>query len=138
MALDRAGAAYVTGLTDSTDFPVTARAFDRRHNGAEDVYVAKVTPGGLLGYATFVGGSGIDAAFGLEVDPTGNAYVTGETDSLDFPTTRHAFDRTFNGGLFDAVGIVLDTQGSRLRHSSYVGGSGDEERARRHVQWRGE
>jgi hypothetical protein len=102
LALGEDGSVYVTGSTDSEDFPTTGGSFDTTHNGLVDAFVTKLnTRGSALDYSTFLGGEGVDAGLGIAVDWCGNVYVTGETDSLDFPTTRHAFDSTRNGD-FDA------------------------------------
>src|SRR5438445_315295 len=87
----------------------------------------------VLSYATYLGGSRNDNAFGIAVDASGNAYVTGYTVSTDFPTTAGAFQPTFGGGtgtaLFgtgDAFVAKLNATGSGLVYSTYLGGSGDE------------
>jgi hypothetical protein len=78
IAVDGAGSAYVTGYTQSSDFPTTAGAFDTSHNGDWDAFVVKVNAGGTgLAYATFLGGSGPDYGQAIAVDGAGNAYVTG-------------------------------------------------------------
>lgn len=132
LAVDAAGNAYVAGITNSPDFPVTARAFDKTYNGgtpgawqtvAGDAFVAKLDPAGGLVYATYLGGSFDDSAMGVAVDAAGNAYVTGATFSADFPTTRNAFDRSYNEN-GDAFVAVLDPSGSKLLYSTYLGGSG--------------
>lgn len=104
IALDNSGSAYVTGYTDSADFPATPGAFDTTFNGGyEAVFVAKLNPAGsALNYATFLGGLADEWGYGIAVDNTGSAYVTGKTDSTDFPTKPGAFDTTYNGGNFDA------------------------------------
>jgi hypothetical protein len=102
IAVDGAGNAYVTGHTDSSDFPTTAGAFDTSHNGYFDAFLVKVNAAGTgLAYATFLGGHDGDAGYAIAVDGAGNAYVTGHTDSSDFPTTAGAFDTSYNGG-YDA------------------------------------
>jgi len=101
IAVDANGVAYVTGGTLSSDFPTTPGAFDTTHNGDEDAFVVKLNPSGAgsadLAYATFLGGSGGDGSSGIAVDGSGNVYVTGGTESFDFPTTLGAYDSTFNG-----------------------------------------
>jgi hypothetical protein len=94
IAIDGAGNAYVTGPTGSFDFPTTAGAFDTSYNGdVLDAFVTKLNPTGTaLLYSTYLGGSGRDASGGIALDGAGNAYVTGETSSADFPTTPAAFD----------------------------------------------
>ena len=98
IAVDTRGRAYVAGFTGSTDFPTTPGAFDTTLNGG-DTFVTKLNASGsALDYSTFLGGAGDDLGFGIAVDGSGSAYVTGFTNSTDYPTTRGAFDRTFNGG----------------------------------------
>jgi hypothetical protein len=100
IAVDTAGNAYVTGRTSSSNFPTTVDAFDTTHNGAPDVFVTKLNPSGSapLDYSTFLGGSGDDQPLSIALDSLGSIYVTGATQSSNFPTTVGAFDTTFNGG----------------------------------------
>jgi hypothetical protein len=121
------GRAYVTGNTQSTDFPTTPGSFDRTQNGSEDAYVTKLNASGsALDYSTLWGGAEQERGEGIAVDRRGRAYVTGLTDSTDFPTTRGAFDRTFNGGGRDAFVTKLNATGSRLAYSTYLGGTSGE------------
>ncbi len=102
IAVDGSGAAYVTGYTESSDFPTTPGAFDRTHNGYADAFVVMLNASGSsLTYATFLGGSSKDWSHAIAVDGSGAAYVTGYTESSDFPTTSGAFDTTYNGGSVD-------------------------------------
>ena len=99
IAVDAAGNAYVTGFTQSPNFPTTAGAFDRTGAASNnlDVFVTKLNPTGTaLVYSTFIGGTNFDWGRGITVDSAGNAYVTGQTKSSNFPTTSGAFDRSFN------------------------------------------
>ena len=129
IVLDAAGAAYVAGLTNSVDFPATPAAFDPSFNGGEwDAFIAKLDPtGSELAYATYVGGSGDDAGFyhamGVAVDATGSAFLTGSTNSSDFPITPGAFDPTFNGGEWDTFVAKLNPTGTALTYATYLGGS---------------
>lgn len=124
IAADSFGNAYVTGLTQSIDFPTTVGVFDTTYNGGySDVFVAKINPTGTaFSYATFLGGSGGDHVLGISLDGTGNAYVTGETRSSDFPTTAGAFDTTFSGGYYDVFVAKLNSAGSILEYSTFLGG----------------
>jgi Beta-propeller repeat len=122
IAVDSAGAAYVTGFTESSNFPTTTGAFDTGLDGSE-AFVSKLDPSGSgLAYSTFLGGGGSDRGFDIAVDSAGAAYVTGETESTDFPTTAGAFDTSLNGG-FDAFVAKLDPSGSGLAFSTFLGGS---------------
>jgi Beta-propeller repeat len=101
IAVDRSGKAYVTGRTSSADFPTTPGAFDRTFDGGNDAFVTKLSASGsALAYSTFLGGAGGSEGRGIAVRD-GKAYVTGFTQSADFPTTPGAFDRTYNGGTSD-------------------------------------
>jgi hypothetical protein len=99
IAVDGDGRAYVTGETLSADFPTTPGAFDRTYNFNGDAFVTKLNASGsALAYSTFLGGTtGSEEGNGIAVDGRGRAYVTGRTNSADFPTTRGAFDTSFNG-----------------------------------------
>ncbi|PYX55173.1 MAG: hypothetical protein DMG76_18975 [Acidobacteria bacterium] len=88
IALDSAGNVYSSVNTSSTNFPVTPGAFQTTFGGGPgDAGVIKLNPSGsALVYSTFLGGSGFDAGIGIAVDSLGNAYVTGITNSTNFPT----------------------------------------------------
>ncbi|GAA1276410.1 DUF7948 domain-containing protein [Arthrobacter pascens] len=122
VAVDTAGNAYVTGVTTSTDFPTTAGAFDTAANGGADVFVTKLNPTGTaLVYSTYLGGTSTDNGQAIAVDAMGNAYVTGQTTSSNFPTTPGAFDTAANGGV-DAYVTKLNATGTGLVYSTYLGG----------------
>ncbi len=138
LAVDGAGAAYVTGFTDSTQatFPDgngfgTVTGPDPTFNGAYDAYVAKVASSGAsLEYAGYVGGSDEDEGRGIAVDGSGVAHVTGETESTQatFPDgdgmgTLPGPDPTHNGG-DDAFVVQVDASGAGLSEAGYIGGSG--------------
>jgi RHS repeat-associated protein len=134
IAIDRGGAAYVTGHTWSSDFPTTTGAFDRMYNGGDDAFVVKLNAtGSSLAYASLLGGSGDDGGHDIAVDESEAAYVMGATRSSDFPTTPGAFDATFGGGTcgsflcFDAFVAKLNATGSALAYATFLGGSGTDE-----------
>jgi hypothetical protein len=123
IAVDREGRAYVTGLTQSADYPTTPGAFDTSFNVIQDAFVTKLNASGsALAYSTFLGGSSGDSGSGIAVDGRGIAYVTGETTSADYPTTPGAFDISFNGGGSDAFVTKLSVSGSALAYSTFLGG----------------
>lgn len=130
VAVDSTNSVYVAGDTLSSDFPTTPGAFDRSYNSGyyvhhDDAFVAKLSPtGASLIYATFLGGTEDDWAYGIGVDATGNAYVGGSTYSSDFPITAGAFDRSFSGGYnTDAFVVKLNSTGSALSYATFLGGS---------------
>ena len=125
IAVDGAGCAYVTGATSSSNFPSTAGAFDRSLNGYWDAFVVKVNANGTgLAYATFLGGSDYDGGNAIAVDGAGCAFVTGVTSSSNFPSSAGAFDRSYNGGFFDAFVVKVNANGTGLAYAAFLGGSG--------------
>jgi hypothetical protein len=113
LAVDTAGAVYVTGETSSTAFPVVG-GIQAAPGGGNDAFLVKVTPtGDALAYATLLGGSGWDAAEDVAVDDRGRAHVLGSTYSTDFPTTDSALDSESGGGFIARVNAA----GTRLAYS---------------------
>jgi hypothetical protein len=125
IAVDGAGSAYVTGYTNSTDFP-TKNALQPAIGGAKSAFVAKLNgSGSALTYSTYLGGSSYNAGFGIAADSAGNAYVTGWTDSTDFPT-KNSLQAAYAGGGDDAFVSKINATGSALVYSTYLGGSSEE------------
>lgn len=132
VTIDGVGNTYVTGLTNSTDFPSTPDAYDPTHNGDFDAFLAKFDQSGSLIFSTFLGGSSFDRGLSIEIGPSGDVYVAGSTNSSDFPTTPDAFDRTyggsdpsdttFGGSDFDVLVARFRPDGA-LVYSTYLGGS---------------
>ena len=121
IAVDRDGQAYVTGGTTSTDFP-TDNPVQSELAGGTDAFVLKLTANGQrLVYSTFVGGNAFDIGLGIAIDSKGRAYVTGATDSTNFPTVNAL--RGALAGASDAFVARLTVQGT-LAYSTYLGGSG--------------
>jgi hypothetical protein len=126
IAVDGSGNAYVTGYTWSTDYDVTPGAFQTKNGGGRDVFVTKLNATGTaLVYSTYMGGSNNDEGYGIAVDGSGNAYVTGWTLSTDYDVTPGAF-QTKNGGGRDVFVTKLNATGTALVYSTYIGGSGEE------------
>lgn len=128
IAVDSSGAAYVTGYTTSTNFP-TANALQGTFGGTVekqffafgDAFVAKLNPAGsALLYSTYLGGKGDEVGHGIAVDSSGDAYVTGETTSADFPTVHSLQSNTNMDAAFVAK---LNPSGSALLYSTYLGGN---------------
>jgi hypothetical protein len=155
IALDANNHVYVTGATQTDDFPTTPGALDRTcgtdgicnttdnmvcdyvvpglppscHVDAKsDVFVAKLDlsqsgPASLL-YSTYIGGAGQESGYGIGVDGSGNVYVTGKTVSPDFPAVAPL--QAAIGGNIDAFALRLDASGSMLGYSTFLGGGGDD------------
>jgi murein DD-endopeptidase MepM/ murein hydrolase activator NlpD len=123
IAVDGAGNAYVTGATDSANFPVTAGAQAVDYQGQRDAFVAKVNGAGTgLAYSTLLGGSAADLGAAIAVDAAGSAYVAGTTQSPDFPTTTGAFAAR-PGGEADAFVVEVNVDGTGLAYATFLGGS---------------
>jgi hypothetical protein len=119
IAVDGSGSAYLTGSTQSTDFP-TENPYQTDRPGF-DAFVAKLSPAGdALEYSTYLGGNDLDVARTIAVDATGYAYVAGETYSTDFPTL-HAYQTDRPGA--DAFVTKIGPAGDALEYSTYLGGS---------------
>ena len=125
IAVDTSGNAYVTGITASSNFPATAGAYKSVYGGGTfDAFVTKLNATGTaLVYSTYVGGSGDDWGFGIAVDGTGNAYLTGNTSSSDFPVTAGVCQTIYRGGISDLFVTKLNAAGSALVYSTYLGGN---------------
>jgi hypothetical protein len=137
IAIDAGGNAYITGGTYSSNYPVTNGAFQNTLGGYENVFVTKMNPAGsALIYSTFIGGSGISnggTSFGgygdqgnsIIIDSSMNAYITGYTNSTDFPTTKDAFQTSLGGSQNQNTFVTkLNSTGSVLLYSTYLGGNG--------------
>ena len=129
IAVDSTGAVYVTGQASSSEatFPVVGGP-DLTFNGLDDAFVAKVTPDGTaLTYTGYIGGEDDDQGNGIAVDSTGAAYVTGYTSSSEatFPVVGGP-DLTFNGGNSDAFVAKVNSDGTALIYSGYIGGNDDD------------
>jgi Beta-propeller repeat len=126
IALDSLGNAYVTGFTGSTDFPITAGAYQTSLLGSQgDAFVTKLNAAGTgLVYSTFLG----DASSGVSIatDVSGNAYVAGSASSGTFPVTPGAPQPSFGGGNVDGFVAKFNTTGSALVYSTYLGGMGND------------
>src|SRR5215469_4781331 len=134
IAVDSAGMAYIAGMTASSNFPTSAGALQTAYGGgASDGFIAKLDPtksgSASLVYATYLGGSGDDNLIAfpwgiLAVDGLGHAYVTGGTTSKDFPTVHPV--QAHSGGGYDAFVAKLNSTGTALSYSTYLGGTGDD------------
>ena len=99
VAVDAAGSAYVTGITDSSTFPVTAGAHQPASGGYIDAFLTKLNPAGsALVYSTYFGGTAADQGFAIAIDSAGDAFITGSTDSTNFPVTQGAIQNSSTGG----------------------------------------
>jgi hypothetical protein len=131
---DSSGNAYVTGKTQSVKFPVSVSPspYQSGLNGVQNAFVSALNPTGTaLVYSTYLGGEGSDKGLGIALDPSNNAYVTGQTTSTKFPTanpTQQAFAGG-NSGQFDSDAFLseLSSNGTSvsLPFSTYIDGTGD-------------
>jgi predicted ester cyclase len=121
IAVDSEGAAYVTGFTYSPNFPVR-NPIQEYYTGSRDVFITKIdSSGSSLAYSTYLGGNSGEGGKGIAVDSEGAAYVTGWTHSVDFPTLNPVQENY--SGWDDAFVTKIDSSGSSLAYSSYLGGT---------------
>ena len=117
------GSIYVSGPTNSPDFP-TLNALQPQKGSGTNAFVAKLSPDGQqLVYATYLGGTSNDSR-SIAADHMGNVYITGRTNSGDFPTTQGAFQPVFGGGAADGFLAKISPDGATLLYSTFLGGSG--------------
>ena len=144
IATDSSGNAYITGMTQSSNFPIRSAMQSTASGGLGDVFVTKVRPDntGII-YSTYIGGDGTEGdtqgyVGGIAVDAAGSAYVTGVTRSPHFPTTPSSFQPVFGthdtcgtgptaGYCGDAFVLKLNAAGNALVYSSFLGGSNHDE-----------
>lgn len=124
VATDSSGNVYLTGHTTSSNFPL-ANAFQTAigDQSGRDAFATKLSGSGSLVYSTYLGGNNIDSGRGIAVDASGNAYITGATTSTNFPTAnaiQPARGADLGG---DAFVTKLNSTGSGLAYSTYLGGS---------------
>ena len=125
IALDPFGSIYITGYTNSVDFPVV-NGFQAQLNGTRDAFLLKLSNSGdAIQFSSYLGGSRSDRAYGIAVDASGNAYISGATLSDNFPISN-AYQSRFGGGLGDTF-ITKVTAAGTIAFSTYLGGSGHEE-----------
>jgi hypothetical protein len=137
IAVDSTFHAYVTGSTESSDFPTTPGAFQTTFLAktipsfphdipGHNAYITKfAVDGRSLVYSTFLGGTVSDDAAAIALDDSGRAYVTGTTQSKDFPVTSGAFQKSLRGTA-DAFVTKMQISGGGLFYSTFLGGSGED------------
>ena len=129
LAVDAAGNATVAGIATSFDYPTLNPVQPTHGGGIYDAVLTKLDPQGTTIFSTYLGGSGTDYAGGLATDAAGNVYLTGHTNSTNFPTTAGAFQTT-NQGMYDGYVMKINANGSAITWSTYLGGMyGDESHA---------
>jgi hypothetical protein len=124
IAVDGRGNALITGRVDSSDFPL-ARPLQGVHGGQGDIFVSRFTPAGGLDFSTFWGGANTEKGRAVTLDRRGNIYITGNTQSADFPTLNPIQGSLAGGGDMFVLGIsaALD----RMIYATYLGGAEDDE-----------
>ncbi len=126
IAVDSSGRAYVAGYTYSTNFPVQ-NALQPGNAGGVDAFVAELSSDGAsLIYSTYWGGTQDDVGTGIAVDSSGDAYLSGYTDSSGFPVSPGAFQTTYGNGAHNGFVVKFNGGGAQLGYSTLLGGGGDD------------
>jgi photosystem II stability/assembly factor-like uncharacterized protein len=128
IAVDAAGNAYVTGFTQSPDFPLLKPVQSTHPDGPVifEGFVFKLSPTGRLLYSTFLGGGHGDFPRAIAVDLAGNAYIAGQTNSLDFPLKYPIQGRPKSSNFASGFVVKINADGSDLVYSTYLGGSSND------------
>jgi hypothetical protein len=126
IAVNSSGEAYITGYTQDSTYPITTGAAQSKFGGVVDAFVTKLNAAGNgLMYSTFLGGSLADFGYGIALDPSGYAYVTGASDG-NFPTTSGAYDKTVaNNGYRKGFVTKMSPLGKAFVYSTYVADAGN-------------
>lgn len=128
LAVDRGSNVWLLATTTSTDAPVSGTGFQRAHaGGTYDAWLTRIDTArsgtASLVFGTYLGGSAADYGKAVRVDANNTAFVVGATQSLSFPVTSDALQRTYRGGEYDAYFTRISATGASLLHSTFVGGS---------------
>jgi hypothetical protein len=117
---------YITGQTNSLDFPVSTSTYQKEPGGGTDAFITEINPAGSgttsLVYSTYFGGAGNDLGYGIAVDAEGDAYIAGSTTSSNLPVTSGVYQSALTG-TEDAFVAELDPSGTSLAYSTYLGGN---------------
>jgi hypothetical protein len=126
LAVDGFGNAYVAVPTSSPNYPVTEGAFQQTFRGGEtDWVITKLSPSGALLASTLLGGSDSENPDGIYVGSEGRVFITGETQSADFPLTADAYQSQKNAGT-EAVVVMLSSDLKKLLYATYLGGGAND------------
>jgi hypothetical protein len=134
ISFDEFNNVFITGLTRSTNFPVynpnNGNYFQGVNSGVTDVFILEFSNSGIRKWATYYGGSSWDNAFSIKIDKFNKIFITGITNSLDFPLYKNPnepvyFQNEFGGGIYDAFILRFSNNGS-LEWSTYYGGNDDD------------
>ena len=125
IAIDTVGNAYIAGITSSPNFPTTSGAYKNTLSGVNDIFITKLnSTGSALAYSTFIGGSAREAVGSIAIDGSRNAYITGATESSNYPITSGAYQSNYGYGSYAYI-TKLNSTGSAPVYSTYIGGGGD-------------
>jgi hypothetical protein len=125
--IDSSGNVIVVGYTVSSDFPITSGAYDTSFNGGADLFILGLNQScSKLLFSTFLGGSKYESVYQFTISGTDDIFITGVTNSQDFPTTSGALNRSYNGGSYDIYIIKFNPNASSLNYSTYLGGNSGE------------
>jgi len=123
--VDGDGNGYFVGQTTSTDLP-TSSPYQAANAGSQDVIIGKISSDGTsMSYVSYLGGTGSDDGSRIDIDSSGNAYITGWTASTDFPTSS-PYQNSNAGGANDSFIAKINSTGSALTYSTYLGGTGND------------
>ena len=141
LKVDSLGNVYVIGFTNSANYPTTANAFQKVINGSQDAFLAVLNPDGTdLVYSTFLGGDVVDRAWALAIDDNGSAYIQGITNSINFPVTGNAYQKSKDGvnwslgdpddidfqNSFDLFLSKININSGELEYSTFFGAKGSD------------
>jgi len=124
LTIDTDNNLWVAGTTSSIDFPTTDTAYEETfQKGGSDAFVTSIDPNGsTITYSTYLGGRKADRGIGIAIDPTGDFFIIGYTDSEDFPVQETSFQGTYSGGPSDMYLLKMNTSQGVIQYSTFIGG----------------
>ena len=123
IAVDLTGDAFITGVTNSIDFP-TVNPLQKTNGGGSDAFLVKYSAAGVVVFSTYFGGSGNDVAYGVALDPSGNAFFAGSTTSKNLSLINPV--QSANAGGTDGFVVKYSNNGLTVIYATYLGGSGSD------------
>ncbi len=128
ITVDSSDDVWVSGWTDSSDFPTTSGAYDEEYNSGKDVFILRLNSNlHELKAATYIGGNSDEVTNDIKVSPSGMIFITGWTDSANFPTTSGAYNESGYSSTKDVFVSKFSSDFTNLSASTYLGGTGQDE-----------
>jgi hypothetical protein len=117
----------IVGYTNSSDFPITTGVYQEKFYGGSDIFILRFNfTQNTINFSTYIGGSDFDVCWGFTLDNSNNIVLAGYSSSIDYPTTMNSFNNSYNGSYTTTIISILNSNGSKLLYSTFIGGNNDD------------